>query len=366
MAKALPDIITKTMQDLKEEQETADKNPETKELREKLDSISKRISVIKNAKTLLEMDSNPKDAIKILEENGLQPILTESDKAETYHAIDYSSKSSLIGVYKTMYMPTENMIKTAKDAKILRRETVVLDGISYENTYEAARDTIHMTMNDEASSHIFGTSEGCRYAELIPFTEIPNEKIGMAKPQDTFIIGDLELTENAWILCPKEETEKVKELNPVVHVIGYDGESVKGFVRPFLTQLGYRGEDVTMCGWADETSENEFIKLMGNEGVSCNLRLDTFCYEDEEILERINNAVELSKLLRDKRIIKSKDDIKQVMSMLEPKEQGCGQLLIELFTESRFKDEKNDVAIKANNRQIDIFIEKMAKARFHN
>ena len=68
-----------------------------------------------------------------------------------------------------------------------------------------------MAMNDEVSSHMFGSWDNCKYAILIPFDDIPNEKIGRVAPMDTFTRGSIELSENSWILCPKNEVERLLE-----------------------------------------------------------------------------------------------------------------------------------------------------------
>ena len=225
----LPILIDKVKSQLDEENKRVEQELEASGIYAKLNEINQSINSLKNAKTLFEIGITPIDAIKLLENNGIQPVLSESDKNVFVHPIDYSSKSSLIGVHKTKYAPTANMIKSAKDSNVEYKKNVTLNGVEYEYSYKSARDTVHMAMNDEVSSHMFGSWDNCKYAILIPFDDIPNEKIGRVAPMDTFTRGSIELSENSWILCPKNEVERLKIFNPKVHVLGYEGENA-----PFL------------------------------------------------------------------------------------------------------------------------------------
>ena len=253
--------------------------------------IKQNIELFEGAQTLYEIGFSPIDAIKFLESKGITPVLTEADKVPYSHPRDYSVKSSLIGVHKTKYIPIGSMIRTAKDSHAEIQKEVTLNGKTYKYSYESARDTVHMAMNDEVASHMYGSWEDCKNAILIPFDDIPNEKIGRAAPMDTFTRGSLKLSENVWILCPKDEVERIKTLNPNIHVLGYEGESVKDFSQPFLTQLGYRAEDVGVWNWANDESSKKFYELMRKEGIKTGTHSYTYFHEDELVLTNINQAI---------------------------------------------------------------------------
>lgn len=114
----LPILIDKVKSQLDEENKRVEQELEASGIYAKLNEINQSINSLKNAKTLFEIGITPIDAIKLLENNGIQPVLSESDKNVFVHPIDYSSKSSLIGVHKTKYAPTANMIKSAKDSNV--------------------------------------------------------------------------------------------------------------------------------------------------------------------------------------------------------------------------------------------------------
>lgn len=245
-SKELPKLIHEAEQKLSEEKEKAEQELKQKGLYEKSEGIVQNIERIEKSKTLKELGLSPLEAIKILENNGVKVVLTGSDKISFYNPKDYSSRSSLMCVHKTNYMPTANMIKSAKDSNVSMKKEIELNGKKYEYSYKTARSTVHFAINDEVSSHTYGSWDDCKYAILIPFTDIPKEKIGRAAPMDTFTRGSVDISENTWILCPKNEVEQLKVFNPKAHILGYEGENVKGLSRPFLTQLGYHGEEVGM------------------------------------------------------------------------------------------------------------------------
>lgn len=360
----LPEIISKLNDDLDAENARVDRELEADGTYADFSRISASIETVSRARNLLDLGVTPLEAIQILESRGIEPVLTEADKIPSKHPRNYSSKSSLIGVHKTKYPPTANIIKSAKDAKVQFSDTVEINGVTYEYSYSSPRDTVHMAMNDEVSSHMYGSWDTCKYAILIPFEDIPNEKIARVAPMDTFTRGSLDITENSWILCPKEEVKSLKAFNPKAHVLGYEGENVLGFSKPFLTQLGYRGEDVGMWSWSDDVSAKEFYELMEKENLKAGTHSHTYFHEDEEVITRMNKAISLAKLLRDKGLVKSQEDVPGIMEELEKSYSSFGYMLVGLAQKTSFESDIEPQAIVRNNRQADIFFEEMKKNGF--
>lgn len=364
----LPKLIREAEANLAEEQSRVNEELEKTGIHTALQEIEQKMALIKNAKTIYAMGITPTDAIKFLESNGILPILSESDKVIFSHPRDYSSKSALIGVHKTRYAPTANMIRSSKDSNVEYKRNITINGVGYEYSFKSARDTVHMAMNDEVSSHMYGSWDDCKYAILIPFEDIPNRKIGRATPMDTFTRGSIELSENTWILCPKNEVDRLKAFNPKVHVLGYEGENVQGFSQPFLTQLGYRAEDVGMWNWSDNESAQQFYELMVKENIKKGIHSDTYFNEDEDMLNAINQAVSLSKLLRDNHLITNPQDIEKIMKQLKDNYQDFGFILSGLgdgsVTEHGY-DDLEPQSIKGNHKQVDIFLEEMKKNGFN-
>ena len=360
----LPKLISEISIELAEEELRVKEALEKSGITTTLQEIKQKIDFIESAKTLFEMGITPIDAIEVLESNGIQPVLSEADKYIFFHPRDYSSKSALIGVHKTDYAPTANIIKSAKDSNVEFKENITINGVDYKYYYKEARDTVHMAMNDEVSSHVYGSWDACKYAILIPFEDIPNEKIGRAAPMDTFTRGSLEMSENTWILCPKDEADKLKAFNPKVHVLGYEGENVLGFPQPFLTQLGYCAEDVDTWNWRDKESSHQFYKLMEKEGIKTGAHTNTYFHTEERMLRNINKAVSLSKLLRDNHLITNPEDIDNIMKQLKDNHKDFGSLLSSLVETSQLGSDFDSQSIMWNHKQVDIFLEEMKKNGF--
>ena len=320
-------------------------------IEKELDNIELQVNKIKEAKTLNDLGLSLIEAFNFLEKNGVQPILSEEDKVVYDNPRNYTSKSSLIGVHKTRYIPENNMIRTAKDSNVKEKRNITLNGVNYEYSFKNERNTIHMALNDEVSSHTFGSWDDCKYSILVPLEDIPNEKIGQAAPIDTFTIGSLELTNKSWILCPKEKVSEIKNKNPLVNVLGYEGENVKGFSKPFLTQLGYRGEDVGMWSWDDEESKEQFYDLMKKEHIDTTPHSFTTFFKEEKDLLRINQVVALSKLIRNNKLIKNRSDIEKIKKQLIEQSQDFGNILNRLIESS--------VNSNINEKMVDEFFERM-------
>ncbi len=96
----LPKLIIEAETELSEEESRVEEELEKTGIYAKLQEIGQRINLIENAKTLYEIGITPTDAIELLEGNGIQPVLSESDKGIFSHPRDYSSKSALIEFIK--------------------------------------------------------------------------------------------------------------------------------------------------------------------------------------------------------------------------------------------------------------------------
>lgn len=333
---------------------------ELKELKlnEKVQNAQSRLDEAKSAKIIKELGLDVFSAIKLLNSRGIPIVLTEADKVVTEVETDYSSKSTLIGVHKTRFAPVGSIIKTAKDAKAMKKQTITINNQEFEYEFMSERDTVHMAMNDEVSSHMFGSWEDCEYAVLIPMADIPNEKIGYTSSVDTFTKGSLTLSQNSWILCPLNQVEKIKSDNPDVHVIGYEGKSVLGYSKPFLTTLGYRGENVSMWSWTDDKSARKFADLMEKENLPMGAHSYTYFAEDEEILTDINATVSICKTIKDNGLLKSEEDIDNISGQLIDDFIFSSTIEI-LGSGSYFDNGEYPDAIKGNHRDIDIFFSKL-------
>lgn len=155
------------------------------------------------------------------------------------------------------------------------------------------RDTIHFSINGSVGSHMYGNWDNKRYAILVPLERI-KDRIVNYNPVDTFILGDLELSESSWILSnflgfDKEKLERsgnatcgiVSNSPPIKYYTkdSYSGklkEQVRGTygfrkgIYEAIINEGYCPMEVGMwnwVGWGPETVKvhNEFARENGWE-----------------------------------------------------------------------------------------------------
>lgn len=332
-------------------------------LEEKEKSAREKLEKAQKAVVIKDLEIDMAEAFKLLKENHIPIVLTEADKVQTLVERDYSSKSAIIGVHKTRFAPTDSEIKTAKDAKATFKEKITINGREYEYEYLSERDTVHMAMNSEVASHEYGDWKDCKYSILIPMDEIPNEEIGCARPEDTFVKGSLSLSQNCWILCPIDEVGQIQNNNPNVHVIGYEGKSVLKYSNAFLSALGYRAEEAKEWSWADEESKKQFRELVKQEGLQEDNHLNTYFYEDEQILTYINIIVSICNVIKNNGLLKNAENIPNMKEQLL-EDNIFAKVIDGLCDSSRFDWIEYPDAVVSNRRHLVTFFSKMEESGF--
>ena len=266
-------------------------------------------------------------------------------------------------VHKSKGMPMGNRLSTQKELGLKNTSNIELDGKKYSYSYEVPRDTLHTSMNGEVSSHFYGNFEDRKYATLQPFAEVDNRQVAAAVPNDTYTHGGIPLSRNAWLLCPASEVAKAKQQNPNINVLGYQGDSVKGFADPFLSQLGYRAQEVGQWGWElGSKAQDQFYQIAQRENFRIQQHTDTTEREDELFIMNINIMIALVKLLRDNDLVQSASDFERLKPQLD-KQAGFNYLtIIDVKTQVREPKNIDDNAIIAHGKQIVVLAEKMQKA----
>lgn len=178
-------------------------------------------------------------------QEGRQFVLTEEMLNVGIKQIDKTIQSidDLVMVHKTSYFPNK-AIKTPFDTKKFTMKTIncKIDGEDREYKYpiRSYRNTVHFCLNGGVESHAYGRWDDIKYAILMPLSKNKDKIVGGTEC-DLFSLGSVPITDNAYILCPKEEIDKMKEANPTAHVIGYEGDSISQYVNIFLSNiLGYK------------------------------------------------------------------------------------------------------------------------------
>ena len=273
-------------------------------------------------KTLEDYHLTLQDAIKLLNDNNIPIVLTEEDKKAIIDIPrEYNEKGmeSIVLVHKTDYIPHSSKIRSNRDAKAIAGtiETKFNDGSDYKIDVPSKRRTVHFSMNGEVGSHSYGNWDSKKYAIIIPFNDIPKENIAAANPEDTWTKDSVRLTVNTWILCPKGEKEQIQEENPNINIIEYEGECVSGYVNSFVTNLGYRYEEVGVHSWNDEKSSEEICRTISNNGFRRDIHYYSKESNTEDSFQNIDIATILAELLVQKYYFKNYDDFKNMIAKTE-------------------------------------------------
>lgn len=130
--------------------------------------------------------------------------------------------------------------------------------------------------------------------------------------------GGVNLDSSSWILCPKGESEKIKEQNKKINVIEYEGENVSGYANILLQYLGYDYKEGNNYGWLfDRESQDNFYNILESEGVPTSslkmLHSDSFSGQTDNDKDSLNIDNERIKILKASNKLNSIDDVKKIL-----------------------------------------------------
>ncbi len=273
-------------------------------------------------KTLEDYHLTLQDAIKLLNDNNIPIVLTEEDKKAIIDIPrEYNEKGmeSIVLVHKTDYIPHGSKIRSNREAKAIAGtiDAKFNDGSDYKIDVPSKRRTVHFSMNGEVRSHSYGNWDNKKYAIIIPFNDIPKENIASANPEDTWTKDSVRLTDNTWILCPKGEKKQVQAENPDINIIEYEGECVSDYANSFVTNLGYRYEDVGVHSWNDEKSSEEICEVISDNGFRRSVHYYSKESDTEGSFQNIDIATILAELLVQKHYFKNYNDFKKMIAKTE-------------------------------------------------
>ena len=168
-------------------------------------------------------------------------ILTEEMLNAGIKNIDKPIKSieDLVIVHKTNFFPY-GAVKTPYETGLSSQRTYecVIDGKekNFCIPYRVYRNTAHFCLNGAVESHAYGSWDGVKYAILMPLAK-NKDKIVAGTECDLFSFGSVPITDNAYILCPKDEMNTMRNANPSAHIIGFEGDFVDPYVNVFLSNI---------------------------------------------------------------------------------------------------------------------------------
>jgi len=286
---------------------------------------------LERASTLSDLGYNFKDAIKKLKEAGIPVVLTEEEKEQMIKNIregecirqeghdifsqwygkkpqvnikPISSLEDIIACHKTDFAPKGEKIHSRHSGKVLHNCNVTLGGKEYSYTCESGRNTVHCSANHEVSPNDGGNWSKKKYAVLIPFPVLNEKsKIKSAKAVDIYTEGPIQLNEECYILCPKGEGETVRNENPNVTVIEYEGEVVQDYANVLISALGYKLELGDDHGFRDREAGNSYCDIMKKAGFTVQPHFYSEDKDNEQNLGIVYQLVGLMKLIKDEKIL---------------------------------------------------------------
>ena len=168
-------------------------------------------------------------------------ILTEEMLNAGIKNVDKPIKSieDLVMVHKTNFFPY-GAVKTQYETGLADKKTYkcVINGEEkiFHIPYRSYRNTAHFCLNGAVESHAYGSWDGAKYAILMPLAK-NKDKIVAGTECDLFSFGSVPITDNAYILCPKDEMNTMRNANPSAHIIGFEGDFVDPYVNVFLSNI---------------------------------------------------------------------------------------------------------------------------------
>ncbi len=335
-------------------------------LEQEIEQAEHILTKINTACSLADLKITPAEAVKLLEDNNIQPIIDESDNVKLNNPRNYQSRSDLIAIHKMDIMPTGSRLVPVGEVGVKRTKKINLDGKDYEYSFALDRKTVHFSMNGEVLAHEAGDWQECHYTVMQPFDEIPIEKVGVMEPNDTYTRGSVDLTKNAWILCPANEIETVRDLNPHVHVVGYKNANANGLVEQFVSQLGYHAEGISSNGWSDvdfKTGQFAFQNIAKRENVNVIQHSNSTDSEDEDFQIATNKVIALVKLIMDNGLVQSPADFERLRPQLDAQADFTNDLH-KITSQTAITDQSiiDNSAVVANGRNMQVLAEKMARA----
>lgn len=281
--------------------------------------LKTKIERTEKAKTISDLGLNLEEAKKILEEHDIPFVLGEEDKAITEREGGFQGLEDFILVHETRYQPTQNRIKSPKEAGARIGESITLKGKEYKYEIPYMRNTVHFAVNDEVNtSHGYMNIDGAPYAILIPMIDVPRERLkGTASDMYTFN-GGAEITTQSYILCLKGEGEKVKKDNPNATVIECEGNEVNGYSRAFLSTIGYKQTDTGWYGFTEVTEngeqrEKDFIRIMKENKIEIRTHMWSEENTEEIAYKFFNRAMAICHIIKENGLINSEEDSTKIL-----------------------------------------------------
>lgn len=175
-----------------------------------------------------------------------------------------SSVDDLVFMHKTDYFPRNNMLLTARSGNRISLSYYRCDNERYDYLYDVPRDNLFFTINCIVQSHEDGDFNR-KLAIIVDGGRMDLSKTVYANPIDYAVNSNIYLgrqndqDNSAFILCPPESLEEIKNNNDQSIVIGYEGISLDCAAETIMMLLGKKIEKYGPIKYADSNDDLEYI-----------------------------------------------------------------------------------------------------------
>ena len=227
-------------------------------------------------------------------------------------------------IHKTRFIPEKGIIQTVRDSNAVIKEKIMINGKEYDIEYSDGRNTVHFCMNGPVGDHIYGSWADTSYAIIVPFNKVSKDNLLVTESQDTYFLNSVALPEGSIIVCPKNDKEKVKQLNPNIKVIGYD-ENVKlnDAVESILMYSGYKIKQIGSHEWNNyndkdykDRSNLQKIKEENNLVDKDVSHVDSRNIVDTQLYSMSQRIIAISKVVIDNNLFDESGDLTHLLSGL--------------------------------------------------
>lgn len=228
------------------------------------------------------------DELKEYSKEKNEPIILNEEDLSLIRNLYKPMKSvdDLYLVHKGGHYPVDGKIRCTDNLEPYEY-SINIGNDKITSKINGGRGTVHFSVNHEVASHMAGDWDKKPYIVIIPFKDVPIDTIGSALEVDTFVLGDVKLTENTYIICPKEDIEKVQKANPECSVIGFENnkkenKSAKGYGNSVLNLLGVSVHMADQHSYRDYNIHKQYNEIISDLHLSTEEHVNTeYAFKDK-------------------------------------------------------------------------------------
>lgn len=190
---------------------------------------------------------NPKDT--------MISMADELPNSNNYKGKLFENLNDIVAVHVTKIPPLNDMIKTKESSEVKRMLSFFDPNTKKEHSIEyiSGSDTIHFTLNCAVQNHLDGNDwASYEYGVLTEFSNLDKSKVLDVKSEDTYLDGDVNLS-NYYLFCPLGERDKLAKENPNAIIIEYDGITLSDAISYMIILTGHKLETYGTYGWGRNT-----------------------------------------------------------------------------------------------------------------